>query len=352
MGNENKLYSIPCIDVSGFYGGDEDKISAISNEIYRAAHEVGFFYIVGHQTTDVMFSNIKKMSKSLFSLTQEEKMSMYIGNSKNHRGYIPEGEEVFYGGSIDHKEAFNLSPDELYRNINKNYPLIGDSQWPQIPGFKEIFVEYYNKTYELGKLILSSLEKPLGLDSGFFRRILNCPPSVLRLLYYPPSRHGGDRPGIGSHTDYEFLTILYSDSPGLEVMNGDGSWIEIPPIDNAYVVNIGDMLEFMTAGYFVAASHRVQKIDRARYSFPFFLTVDYDTEIIPLQKYLTKDNMNLSKRKLVAGEHLYNQLISTYKYLQSALAMGAIKRPGNVIEKNSFGYEARVFNRAHISNGC
>nr|QQZ51919.1 isopenicillin N synthase family oxygenase [Phenylobacterium glaciei] len=69
-------------------------------------------------------------------------------------------------------------------------------------------------------------------------------------------------------TDYEFFTLLHGTAPGLEVMNGEGRWIDCPPIPGAFVVNIGDMLEAWTNGEFVATSHRVRKVGEARYSLP------------------------------------------------------------------------------------
>ncbi len=74
--------------------------------------------------------------------------------------------------------------------------------------------------------------------------------------------------GIGSHTDYECLTLLYSTVPGLEVLNSAGSWIDAPPLPGALVINIGDMMEIWTNGEFVATSHRVRPVKEERFSFP------------------------------------------------------------------------------------
>ena len=106
------------------------------------------------------------------------------------------------------------------------------------------------------------------------------PPSQLRLVHYPPDP-GVDpnSTGIGAHTDYEVFTILHTTGPGLEVLNARGASIDAPPIDGAFVVNIGDMFEVLTNGAWVSTTHRVRKVSRERYSFPFFFNFDYRTRV-------------------------------------------------------------------------
>jgi isopenicillin N synthase-like dioxygenase len=52
--------------------------------------------------------------------------------------------------------------------------------------------------------------------------------------------------------------------------------------EEAFVINIGDMLEVLSAGTFVATAHRVRKVPQERYSFPLFFACDYHTLIRPL----------------------------------------------------------------------
>ncbi|WP_286806783.1 2OG-Fe(II) oxygenase family protein, partial [Marinimicrobium sp. UBA4209] len=148
-----------------------------------------------------------------------------------------------------------------------------------------------------------------------------------------------DTPGIGAHTDYECFTILKPTAPGLEVLNGAGEWIDVPLQDDAFVINIGDMMEALSNGAFVATSHRVRKVAEERYSFPMFCNLDYDTVIEPLPE-LVSDDQPPRYEPLIAGEHLYAQTIQTFEYLKQRLARGELELPEGAKGLSSFGQKA------------
>ena len=50
-------------------------------------------------------------------------------------------------------------------------------------------------------------------------------------------------------------------------------------------MNIGDLLELWSGGYFVSTPHKVVNISgKDRYSFPYFLVPRYDTVVEPVMK--------------------------------------------------------------------
>jgi len=140
--------------------------------------------------------------------------------------------------------------------------------------------------------------------------------------------------GIGAHTDYEFFTILLPTSPGLQVLNGAGDWISVPLIEEAFVINIGDMMELISAGKYVATSHRVRQVKEERYSFPFFASLDYETPVKPIpQPSSSHENVE----SIICGDHLLAQTMQTFSYLKQRLAKGEIHLPRNAKGLSSFG---------------
>ena len=201
---------LPVVDVSALFGDDPDAIAATAAEMGKAARAFGFLYVTGHQQPPALFDGVLAAAKRFFAQSADEKMRVYIGNSRNHRGYVPEGEEVFAGGAKDAKEAYDSSrdlpaddPDYLAGN-----PLLGPNQWPDLPGFKAAVSDYYRATFELGRVLLRGFALALGEAPDLFAPFLTRPPSQLRLIHYPYDDNASDRPGLGAHTDYEFFTML------------------------------------------------------------------------------------------------------------------------------------------------
>jgi isopenicillin N synthase-like dioxygenase len=328
--------SIPVIDVADLMRDGADRSPRTALAIEQAAQNVGFFSIVGHGCPSELIRGLLAQTKRFFDQALDQKMAVYIGKSRNHRGYVPAGEEVFAGGGVDKKEAFDLAIDLDPGDPDAaRYPLLGPNQWPALSGFSRDVMAYYDAVFSIGRRLCQSFALALGKPSTFFDPCLTKPPSQLRLIHYPFDPDASDAPGIGAHTDYECFTLLYATGPGLEVMNGDGDWIDAPPVPDGFMINVGDLMELLSDGRFVATSHRVRKVREERYSFPLFFNLDYPTEVTPL------GDARSDRSSLIAGEHLYAQTAQTFRYLQQRLQRGEITLPDSARKLSSFGQEAR-----------
>jgi isopenicillin N synthase-like dioxygenase len=333
---------LPEVDVAGLYAGDVEERRVAARHLITACREAGFFYLKGHRVGSALTAELLRQAAAFFGQSREEKLEHYIGKSANHRGYVPPGEEVFYGGERDQKESFDLCFEASSDDVSLlRHPFFGANVWPSLPGFQQTVSAYYAAVFELGRTLLRGFALGLELPETFFDQFVTAPPSQLRMLHYPPNPAPDVTIGIGAHTDYECFTILLPTTPGLEVMNGAGDWIDAPPRDGCFVVNIGDTLEMWTNGELTATSHRVRKVAEERFSFPLFFSCDYDVVVAPLPKFVGPSRP-ARYPALKAGEHLYAQTVQSFTYLKERLARGELSLPSGARPLSSFGQEGKV----------
>jgi isopenicillin N synthase-like dioxygenase len=323
--------TLPVVNISGLYSPDLQERQRAAERLGQAAREAGFFYVTGHGMPRARVEALLACAKAFFALPLTEKMRHYIGTSTNHSGYVPEGEERFGDAkSVDRKEAYDIGFDAPAAAPRR--PLIGPNQWPSMPRFKEDVSAYYAEAIALSQMLFRGFALALGLSEDALARRASQPPSQLRLIHYPyDASPQSNAQGIGAHTDYECFTILLPTAPGLEVVNGAGEWIDAPVLPDAFVVNIGDMMEVLSGGQFVATRHRVRKVGEERYSFPLFCALDYDEVIKPVVGS-TGHHASLN-----CGDHIYAQTQQTFTYLKERLARGEAELPTGARAIDSFG---------------
>jgi isopenicillin N synthase-like dioxygenase len=166
-------------------------------------------------------------------------------------------------------------------------PLHGKIPWPSaMPDLKARMMRYYEQLDALGYRLLALFEIGLELPAGTLKQFFKKDMNSLRLLYYPPQAPDGpgDMLGARAHTDTNAFTMLVQDpNGGLEIRNREGDWVAVPPIEETFVVNVGEVLKVWTDGVFSSTVHRViNRSGRERYSIPFFMYPSYDAVIQPL----------------------------------------------------------------------
>lgn len=264
---------------------------AFLEDLKHALLEVGFLYIKNAPgIDDALVKRVKSLGINFFSLPEEKKLECEMKNAKSFLGYNKLGMEITRF-KTDWREQIDLSTphplpkpeDPLYRN------LLAPNLWPDpaaLPGFREVYEEYMTKMGRMSMWFTSLCAEAIGLSADAFDKFFDgeSQQHKLKIVKYPDLEElgvEGEAQGVGPHKDSMLSSYLLQASHhrGLQVQNGDGEWIDCPPIDGTFVVAIGQGMEALTQGVCQSTTHRVQSPPRgtgARYSIPFFQGVSYD----------------------------------------------------------------------------
>lgn len=278
--------SIPIIDISPFRKGDKSAMAESAKAIQKACAEHGFFYIENHGVSELIQTELERLSHAFFALPKSEKMKirMELGGSA-WRGYFPVGGELT-SGKPDQKEGIYFGTELDYDNpkVKAKVPLHGKNLFPEQPNkLKETVLEYMKEVTELGKLVLQAVALSLELPTDYFESTITKDPFILFRIFHYPAQNTSENWGVGEHTDYGLLTILKQDCNGGLQVKSKGEWIDAPPIENTFVCNIGDMLDRMTGGLYKSTPHRVKNTSgKNRLSFPLFFDPSFDAEVKPI----------------------------------------------------------------------
>jgi len=172
--------------------------------------------------------------------------------------------------------------------------------------------EYYARMFDLSLIVLDILAAGLPYGPHVFDEFVsNDAVCSARLLHYPPdTSNSPNQLGAGAHTDFGAITLLLQDeTPGLQVWDYEGEcWRDVEPNAEAYVVNVGDMLQMWTGGLYKSSLHRViNRTGRERYSVPFFFDGNIETVLSPLD-----GSAAVGGRAPTVEQHMKERFQSTY----------------------------------------
>ncbi|KAM0754687.1 Clavaminate synthase-like protein [Meredithblackwellia eburnea MCA 4105] len=280
----------------------------LATQFKEAALEHGFLEVVDHGLPQELISRAFAAAELFFALPMEEKVKLER-DSWTNRGYELIGGQNLEGSlgkNKEHEGAHLVDKEQMSKKVGDSKEGLmmgyggikeGDEYWGRyahgpnrlppdelVPGLKGVVDEYFQASSALSMRMMRIVALSLGLDpeNSFVSEVTRDPIMAMRFLHYPPSQQK-DVTGIGSHTDFGFITLLATDgTQGLELY-ADGKWNVIEPRKNAFILNIGDSLSRMTNAEYKSSLHRVINTSGvSRYSMPLFLEGNSDFQIRPL----------------------------------------------------------------------
>lgn len=285
---ERHVDEVPSVDLGPLRDPHADDASRdrVAEQIAAACRRFGFLQLVGHGVDPALRRRLHDVAEDFFALDEHAKAALAMARGgRAWRGWFPVGGELT-SGVPDGKEGIyfgsELAADDP--RVRAGLPLHGPNLFPEQPAeMRDVVLEWMAQLTTVGRVVLSGIARSFDLDDDWFDRWCAEPTVLFRIFHYPPPPPGfAGRWGVAEHTDYGLLTLLVQDDTGGLEVRVDDEWVTVPPVDDAIVCNLGDMLERVTGGRFRSTPHRVRLPERDRYSFPLFLDPAWDAELGPL----------------------------------------------------------------------
>ena len=239
--------------------------SDLGVNLTKSLKNTGFAVIQNHPISKSLISSIYDEWKSFFKSKAKHN---YLFHTIKQDGYFPYLSENAKGNKAkDLKEFYHIY------------------DWGRYPS------EISDKTNELifefkvmAKNLLSEIHinSPVDIQNKFSipldTMIQKSAQNLLRIIHYPPLS-GQESPQsirAAAHEDINLITLLVAGSqPGLQVLKQDNTWMDVSTSKDYIIINVGDMLQECSDGYYPSTTHRVinpqNNLDSSRYSMPFFV---------------------------------------------------------------------------------
>jgi len=276
--------NLPVLDLSQLDAGSE-AAARFRDDLRAATHDVGFFYLTGTGIPPELEVRLHCTARAFFDLPEADKLAIENVNSPHFRGYTRIGGERTQG-KVDWREQIDIGPERTAvddPDAPEYARLIGPNLWPEsLPELREVTAQWQEHLAGVARKLLRAWALALGAPESYFDDHFGEPSTLLKIVRYPGTDAPEPAQGVGAHKDSGVLTLLWVEpgKGGLQVQRG-GEWVDAPPVPGAFVVNIGEMLEYATGGYLIATNHRVisPRSPDDRISVPYFFNPALDATL-------------------------------------------------------------------------
>ena len=275
--------AIPIIDLSPWTtsnsstsassASQDEARQAVVDQVAAACVHVGFLAVTAHGVDPTVIQQALTASRTFFDLPDQEKMRARSADQASYpygyencenlaRGKQRTQEEDTTQDAVTHAadlmETFALGPHNPAAGMPaRRLP-------PRPPELATALAAYYDAMEDLAAILLQIFAAAWNLPADWFACRREHHFSALRILNYfavenvtQPTTTAPAMIRASAHTDYGPLTILYSGGPGLQVQkdtaessNNDTttSWVDVPDIPHAFIINLGDLMQRWTNG--------------------------------------------------------------------------------------------------------
>ncbi|MBM3183734.1 MAG: isopenicillin N synthase family oxygenase [Chlamydiae bacterium] len=321
-------------------------------------HEVGFFAVRNTGVNRELLQKAYAQAETFFKRDSSYKEKTLRQESSGQRGYVP-GEIAKGSTAKDCKQFYHIGR-ELSEAECKRLKM-ASNVWPDQPQFKEDLLALYDELEKYSDFLFDAIVSVINRNavqknpSDVFSKMTKDGDCLIRALYYPAltleQTQNSSFYWAAAHTDIDLLTVLpYATEKGLQV-EIEGKWYTVIVPEDAFIVNVGDMLENLTNGLFVSAKHRVVALEpgKERFSMVFFVHPTNETSLSPFPACIEQTGGIQQYAPGTRQEFLWERLLELSNI--SSTLLEAYSKTGHCERQAQFGRESPQVVEMLIKNG-
>jgi len=269
-------WQVPVVDIGAYVEGqDAAARRATAAAMDAACRSCGFVQVRGHGIPVDAIAALGSAIDAFFALPEAAKLALRTPPDIN-RGYAPRRSErlslslgIEAPSVADYFEAFNIGAAASdFPGLDLPADVYAENVWPagradfDATAFRTALEVWFAQAGRVARTLCAVFADALAVDRQYFETVTSHSIDVLRLVHYA---HRDDEPplspdatGMGAHTDYGIVTVLWADPvPGLQVLGSDGVWHDVIPEPGCLLVNLGDLTARWTGDRWRSTLHRV-----------------------------------------------------------------------------------------------
>jgi len=325
---------IPVVDLADLADHDPAVTARAAAALREGFGTFGLVYVRGHGIAGPELDALYDHFLAFTARPEADKRALGGADIWFQRGWTPPNTEraVIAGGQPDFKECYFAAPEPLDPVARREYPEIyADNVWPAGgEAFRDAYLALGHRLHQIGLRLLRGCAESLDLVPYCFEADVWGGPHVTRALRYLPL--GPEQVGTGilwgeEHTDFNLLTLLpggrFFDPEGRRAPRPDeqcGLYLRTRPTaehprgrmvqgvapEGCLVAQVGQQLEILTGGTFLATPHVIkppQSPGYTRVALAHFIHVHAHRVLYPLEPFRTEATIAAYSPPVLAGTY-------------------------------------------------
>jgi isopenicillin N synthase-like dioxygenase len=363
--------SIPTVDLHDITDGAPAQRRAAAEALRAGFGEYGLVYVRSHgidaKLLDAYYDGFLRVTAK----PEADKRKLARPAQWYQRGWTPPNTEqaVAGGGQPDFKECYFAAPMPADADCALTHPEIyADNVWPDgDDAFRDNYLAMGRALHAVGATLLRACATALGMGPAAFTAQIEGAPHVTRALRYLPLDAAQAERGIlwgEEHTDFNLLTLLpggrFLDPSGVRCPPPDpgsglylrtrgtaehpeGHMVHGRPPEGCIVAQVGQQLEILTGGTFLATPHVVtapKTPGYSRLSCAHFVHLHPYRMLFPMEAFRTPETVRAYSPPVLAGTYDLKTLVDIHLAPASALDLLGYRHYDRLTEQRALHRDA------------